>query len=45
MKDEKNLEHLMKLAMQCMGVATSIIDTEGTLIYYNRQATELLVRP
>ena len=44
MKDERNLEHLIKLAMECMGVATTIIDTEGTLLYYNRQATEILDR-
>jgi sensor histidine kinase regulating citrate/malate metabolism len=44
MKDEENLEHLMKLAMECMGVAITIIDTKGTLLYYNRQAAEILDR-
>ena len=45
MKDEKSLEHLMKLALERMGVAVTIIDTKGTLLYYNRQAAELSVGP
>jgi DUF438 domain-containing protein len=44
MEDRKKPEHLMKLAMECMGVAVTIIDTEGTLLYYNRRATEILDR-
>ena len=44
MKDGENLKHIMKLAMECMGVAVTIIDTKGTLLYYNRQATEILDR-
>lgn len=34
----------MKLAMECMGVAVTIIDTEGTLLYYNMQAAKILDR-
>ena len=30
--------------MECMGVAVTIIDTEGTLLYYNKQATKILDR-
>ncbi len=45
MEDRKQPEHLMKLAMECMGVAVTIIDTKGTLVYYNRRAAELPVRP
>jgi DUF438 domain-containing protein len=44
MKDTKKPEHLMKLAMEWMGVATTIIDTQGTLLYYNRQAAKILER-
>jgi DUF438 domain-containing protein len=34
----------MKLAMECMGVALTIIDTEGTLLYYNMHAAKILNR-
>ena len=44
MKDTKKPEYLMKLAMECMGVAVTIIDTEGTLLYYNMQAAKILDR-
>jgi DUF438 domain-containing protein len=44
MEDSNKLEHLMKLAMECMGVATTLIDTKGTLLYYNRRAAEILDR-
>jgi len=44
MKDTKKPEHLMKLAMECMGVAVTIIDSEGTLLYYNKQAARILDR-
>ena len=44
MKDTKVPEHLIKLAMDCMGVAVTIIDTEGTLLYYNKQAAKILDR-
>ena len=44
MKDTKKPEHLMEFAIECMGVAVTIIDTEGTLLYYNKQAAEILDR-
>jgi DUF438 domain-containing protein len=44
MKGTKKPEHLMELAMECMGVAVTIIDTEGTLLYYNMQAGKILDR-
>lgn len=44
MKDTKKPEHLMKLAMECMGVAVSIIDPEGSLLYYNKRAAKILDR-
>ena len=44
MKDTIKLEHLMKLVVECMGVAVTIIDTEGTLLYYNMQAANILDR-
>ena len=37
-------EQLIKTAMDCMGVAVTIIDTEGTLLYYNKQASKILDR-
>jgi DUF438 domain-containing protein len=44
MKDTKKPAQLIKLAMECMGVAVTIIDTEGTLLYYNKQAAKILDR-
>ena len=44
MKDTKKPEHLMKLSMECMGVAVTIIDTEGMLLYYNKHAAKILDR-
>jgi DUF438 domain-containing protein len=44
MKDIKKTEHVMELAMECMGAAVTIIDTEGTLLYYNMQAAKILDR-
>jgi DUF438 domain-containing protein len=44
MKHTKTLSQLIKLAMDCMGVAVTIIDTEGTLLYYNKQAAKILDR-
>ena len=37
-KEDKNLKELIRLAMECMGVAATIIDTKGILLYYNKQA-------
>ena len=44
MKDSNKTEDLMKLAMECMGVAVTIIDPEGTLLYYNERAARILDR-
>jgi DUF438 domain-containing protein len=44
MKRTRKLSQLIKLAMDCMGVAVTIIDTEGTLLYYNKQAAKILDR-
>jgi DUF438 domain-containing protein len=44
MKDTKVPAHLIKLAMDCMAVAVTIIDTEGTLLYCNKQAAKILDR-
>ena len=43
MKDTKKPAQLVKLAMEYMGVAV-IIDTEGTLLYYIKQAAKILDR-
>ena len=43
--DLKNqLAEIANLALDCMGVAVSIIDTKGELLYYNRQSAKLLDR-
>jgi sensor histidine kinase regulating citrate/malate metabolism len=41
---ENQLEELIHLAMDCMGVAVTIIDPKGTLMYYNRYSTKILDR-
>jgi DUF438 domain-containing protein len=44
-KDSKNpVPELVLLAMDSLDLAVSIIDTQGTLLYYNRQATRILDR-
>ncbi|MCJ7684116.1 MAG: PAS domain-containing protein [Desulfobacteraceae bacterium] len=43
-KRGKKIEKLISLAMECMGVAITIIDTNGTLLYYNKQAAKILDR-
>lgn len=43
-KDKEKLENLIILAMEYMNVAATIIDTQGTLLYYNKQAAEILDR-
>ncbi len=40
----RNPAQLIKSAMDSMGVAVSIIDTEGTLLYFNNQAAKILDR-
>ena len=37
-------EELISPAMDCLGVAVTIIDTQGTLLYYNQQAAKILDR-
>ena len=47
MKDDEGkiqLGELVNLAMDCMGVAVTIIDTKGLLLYYNRQSAKILDR-
>ncbi len=44
MEHRNNPTQLIKLAMDSMGVAVSIMDTEGTLLYYNNQAAKILDR-
>ena len=41
---ENSLEELIHLSMDCMGVAVSIIDPKGTLLYYNQRAEMILDR-
>jgi sensor histidine kinase regulating citrate/malate metabolism len=38
------LSELISLAMDCMGAAVSIIDTNGTLLYYNEESARILDR-
>jgi DUF438 domain-containing protein len=43
--ERKNqLGKLVNLAMDCMGVAVTIIDTKGTLLYYNQHSAKILDR-
>jgi sensor histidine kinase regulating citrate/malate metabolism len=42
--DVNRLEELVNLAMECMGVAVTIIDPKGTLLYYNQHAAKILDR-
>ncbi len=39
-----NAKEMMALAMECMGVAVTIIDANGSLLYYNPYAAEILDR-
>jgi hypothetical protein len=41
---EKRLAELISHAVECMGVAVTIIDCKGTLLYYNRHAAKILDR-
>jgi DUF438 domain-containing protein len=43
-KRETQLGELINLAMDCMGVAVTIIDAKGTLLYYNRHSAKILDR-
>ena len=40
----KPSEGMIRLAMDCMGVAVTLIDAQGTLLYFNRYAAEILDR-
>ena len=44
--DERKIQlgELINLAMDCMGVAVTIIDTRGALLYYNPQSAKILDR-
>jgi DUF438 domain-containing protein len=47
MNDDEQKNHLgelINLAMDCMGVAVTIIDTKGTLLYYNQHSAKILDR-
>ncbi|MBS3780614.1 MAG: PAS domain-containing protein [Desulfovermiculus sp.] len=37
-------ESILSLAMDCMGVAVTIIDISGVLLYYNEHAAQVLDR-
>lgn len=39
-----DFQELIPAAMECLGVAVSIIDTEGILLYYNKKAAKILDR-
>ena len=39
-----HLKDLITLAMDCLDVSVTIIDTTGTILYYNRYAAEILDR-
>ena len=41
---ESQLGELIHIAMDCMGVAVTIIDTKGTLLYYNQHSAKILDR-
>jgi DUF438 domain-containing protein len=43
-KHNNQLGELVDLAMDCMQVAVTIIDTKGTLLYYNLHSTKILDR-
>jgi DUF438 domain-containing protein len=44
MESERNLKMIIHQGMDSMGVAVTIIDTEGKLLYYNRHAEKILDR-
>ena len=43
-EQKMQLMELVNLAVECMGVAVTIIDTKGKLLYYNRYSAEILDR-
>ncbi len=44
MKQEKGMKGLIGLAVESLGVAVTIIDTKGILLYYNEKAAQILDR-
>ena len=42
--EDKKLNEILGLAVESMGVAITLIDTEGNLLYYNKQAVRILDR-
>ena len=42
--EDNTVKELIFLAVEDMGVAVTIIDTKGTLLYYNKQAEKILDR-
>jgi DUF438 domain-containing protein len=42
--EDSRLKELISLAIESMGVAVTIIDAKGTLLYYNKQADKILDR-
>ena len=43
-EENGRLDEMVNLAMECMGVAVTIIDPKGTLLYYNPHAAKILDR-
>ena len=43
-RDKERIENLIILAMEYMDVTATIIDTQGTLFYYNKKAAKILDR-
>ena len=41
---KNQLGELVNFAMDCMGAAVTIIDTNGTLLYYNQHSAKVLDR-
>jgi len=44
LKGTRNQDHLIRLAMESMGVSVTIIDPNGILLYYNTEAAHILDR-
>ena len=44
MENGKHVEEMIRHAIDLMGVAVTIIDTEGRLLYFNRHAEKILDR-
>ena len=43
-KEDLKPKELIRLSVECMGVAITIIDTKGTVLYYNKRAADILDR-